>query len=50
MKDRKKCSDSKHPLDRKFATIEEAGQAKIEYIMANKPVDFLEKLKKAFEK
>lgn len=40
----------KHRLNRKFATIEETGHAKIDYIMARKPASYWEKLKKAIGK
>lgn len=41
---------SKHPLDRTFSSIEEAGNAKIDYIISNKPASYWQKLETAIGK
>jgi hypothetical protein len=49
-KNDKGISEAKHPLDRKFSSIEEASAAKIAYIRASKPESFWGKLRKLAEK
>ena len=40
----------KHPLDRKFSSWDEAAKAKTDYVMADKPAWFFEKIKELSQK
>ncbi|MCE6989627.1 hypothetical protein [Dyadobacter sp. CY323] len=47
---KKNKSSEKHPLDRKFSSWEEAAKAKTDYVMADKPAWFFEKIKELSRK